>query len=284
MAVILDGKKTAKEIRAELKAGLQALMERGLAQPCLAVLIVGSDPAARTYVTSKSKACASVGIRSIQIELPADASEEEVLARVRDLNRDPGVTGILVQLPLPPRISQHRVLLALDPAKDMDGFHPENAGRLVQGLPCPRPCTPWGVMELLHRWQVPIQGKHGVIVGRSNIVGKPMAHLLLGENATVTICHSRTKDLAQEVARGDIVVAAVGVPELVKGSWIKPGAAVLDVGQNWSPDGTVLGDVEFEPAAARAGWITPVPGGTGPMTVAMLLRNTIEAAAKALQP
>jgi len=246
--------------------------------PGLAVVLVGENPASQVYVRRKTLVAGRVGFLHRQIDLPAEISQADLLACIASLNRDPVIDGILVQLPLPAHLDTQAVLDAVDPAKDVDGFHPENAGRLAQGRPRFVPCTPLGVMRLLEDAEVPLEGAHAVVIGRSDIVGKPMAHLLLHQNATVTLCHSRTRDLAGEVARADVVVAAVGRPRMVRGDWIKEGAAVIDVGINRLEDGTLCGDVDTEAAAGRAGWITPVPGGVGPMTIAMLMANTLKSA------
>ncbi|MBI3185811.1 MAG: bifunctional methylenetetrahydrofolate dehydrogenase/methenyltetrahydrofolate cyclohydrolase FolD [Myxococcales bacterium] len=276
-ARLIDGKAVAAKVRAQVKAEVARLKdERGLL-PGLAVVRVGEDPASKTYVTSKRKAAEEVGFYSVEHHLDASASQAEVLGLVRQLNADARVHGILVQLPLPRQLDSEALLLAIDPAKDVDAFHPVNAGRLFQGKPGLRPCTPAGVMRLLEEIGFSPAAKKAVVVGRSNIVGRPMAMLLLAADATVTICH-RKSDLPLEIGQADLVVAAVGVPRLVKGAWIKPGAVVIDVGINRTPEGKLVGDVEFEAAAQLASWITPVPGGVGPMTVAMLMQNTLAAA------
>jgi methylenetetrahydrofolate dehydrogenase (NADP+)/methenyltetrahydrofolate cyclohydrolase len=247
-------------------------------QPGLAVVLVGHDPASQVYVRNKTLACTEVGIRTFDHHLPAETSEVALLDLVRRLNADPAVDGILVQLPLPAQVDSRRVLLAIDPAKDVDGFHPDNLGRLLLGEPRFVACTPSGVMMLLAEAAAPLAGARAVVVGRSNIVGKPMALLLQAADATVTVCHSRTRDLAAEVARADVVVAALGRPAAIRGAWIREGAVVIDVGTNRLTDGKLVGDVEFAAAAERAAAITPVPGGVGPMTIAMLLDNTLAAA------
>ena len=279
-AQILDGKALAARVRQELRDQIDAGMAAGRARPGLATVIVGEDPASQVYVRNKRRACEEVGMANFHTEMPADAGQEALLAEVARLNAEEAVHGILVQLPLPRGFDydENAVLEAIDPAKDADGFHPLNQGALMQGRRAPVPCTPKGCMRLLAETGIETSGKKAVVVGRSNIVGKPVALLLLQQNCTVTVCHSRTADLAAEVGAADIVVAAVGVAELVRGSWIKPGAVVLDVGINRNEAGKLVGDVEFEAAAERAGWITPVPGGVGPMTIAMLLANTLEAA------
>ncbi len=277
MAQLIDGKAIAARVRAEVKAEVEKLQaERGFV-PGLAVVRVGEDPASKVYVTGKKKAAAEVGFNSWEHHVDASITQDELLALVGRLNDDPAVHGILVQLPLPKHIDAERVISAVKPEKDVDGFHPTNAGKLSLGKPGLVPCTPWGVMRMLEEVGVSPEGKRAVVVGRSNIVGKPMALMLLQANATVTVCH-RKSDLPFEVGMADILVAAVGVPELIKGEWIKPGAVVIDVGMNRMPDGKLKGDVEFAAAKDRASFITPVPGGVGPMTIAMLMRNTLKAA------
>ena len=277
MAQLIDGKAVAARVRAEVKAEVERLKaERGIT-PGLTVVRVGEDPASKVYVTGKKKAAEEVGFNGAERHLDAGVSQAELLAVIDGLNRDPAVHGILVQLPLPKHIDAEAVISAVRPEKDVDGFHPVNAGLLSLGKPRLRPCTPWGVMRLLEEAGCNPAGKRAVVVGRSNIVGKPMALMLLQADATVTVCH-RKSNLAEEVARADILVAAVGVPELIKGAWVKPGAVVIDVGMNRMPDGKLKGDVEFAAAAERASAITPVPGGVGPMTIAMLMRNTLSAA------
>jgi methylenetetrahydrofolate dehydrogenase (NADP+)/methenyltetrahydrofolate cyclohydrolase len=276
-AKILDGKAVAARIRADLAKQVAALAPRGV-QPGLAVVLVGEDPASQIYVRNKTKACAEVGIRTFDHRLAATTTKAELLALVGRLNADPQVDGILIQLPLPAGLDAREILPAVDPRKDVDGIHPENLGRLVMGEPRFVACTPLGVMTLIEETGVTLAGAEAVVVGRSNMVGKPMAALLTGADATVTACHSKTRDLAGAVGRADVVVAAVGRPEMIRGAWIKPGAVVIDVGINRGADGKLLGDVEFAAAAARASAITPVPGGVGPMTVACLLENTLTAA------
>jgi len=277
MAQLIDGKAVAARVRAEVKADVEILKaERGLV-PGLTVVRVGEDPASKIYVNGKKKAAEEVGFNSWEEHPDASITEAELLAIVHRLNEDPAVHGILVQLPLPKHIDAERIISAVKPEKDVDGFHPMNAGKLSLGKPGLRPCTPFGVMRLLKEAGCDPSGKRAVVVGRSNIVGKPMALMLLAADATVTVCH-RKSNLAAEVANADIVVAAVGVPELIKGEWIKPGAVVIDVGMNRMADGKLKGDVEFEKAKERASFITPVPGGVGPMTIAMLMRNTLIAA------
>ena len=276
-AKILDGKALAARIRGGLAEEAQELTAKGV-RPGLAVVLVGLDPASQVYVSGKTKACREAGFRTFDHPLPATTSEGELLTLIAALNRNREVDGILVQLPLPAGIDARRVLLAVDPAKDVDGFHPDNLGRLLLGEPRFIACTPFGVMKLLEEAGAPLSGANAVIVGRSNIVGKPMAALLIAADATVTVCHSKTRDLADVIGRANVVVAAVGRPEMVKGAWIRPGAVVIDVGMNRMPSGKLLGDVEFAAAAERAAAITPVPGGVGPMTIAMLLANTLKSA------
>lgn len=277
MAKIIDGKALAGQIREEIAQQTQGLIARGVT-PGLAVVLVGDDPASRVYVTMKEKACAAAGIYSVEHKLPVTTSETELLELVERLNQDERIDGILVQLPLPDQIDEAKILEAISPAKDVDGFHPFNVGRLVTGNPLFKPCTPYGVMVMLKHIGVDLKGKEVVVIGRSNIVGKPVALMCLAEHATVTICHSRTRDLAAKVAAADVVIAAVGRPEMIQGDWIKPGAVVIDVGVNRVGDKKLVGDVAFAAAAERAAAITPVPGGVGPMTIAMLLHNTLEGA------
>ena len=280
MGQTIDGKAVAAVVRAEVRERVVRLATRGIV-PGLAAVLVGDDPASLVYVGNKEKACEQVGIRSLRHRLPASTSETELVALVRRLGDDADVHGILVQLPLPAPLRAQVVIEALAPEKDVDGLHPVNQGRLLAGLPGLRPCTPLGVLRLLDTTGVALAGARAVVVGRSVLVGKPVAFLLLERHATVTLCHSRTADLAGEVGRADVVVAATGQPALVRGEWIRPGAVVIDVGINRGADGRLCGDVEFEPARARAASITPVPGGVGPMTVAMLLANTVTAAEQA---
>ncbi|BBA69405.1 bifunctional methylenetetrahydrofolate dehydrogenase/methenyltetrahydrofolate cyclohydrolase FolD [Geobacter sulfurreducens] len=277
MATIIDGKAIAEKIRADLAAQVKELQSRGIT-PGLATVLVGSDPASEVYVRMKGDACNKLGMHSVKITRPAETTEEELLALINELNNDPAIHGILVQLPLPPQINADRVLEAISPAKDVDGFHPYNVGRLVTGKPTFQPCTPYGVMVMLQEAGVDLAGKEVVVVGRSNIVGKPVALMCLQRNATVTICHSKTRDLPGRVRAADVVIAAVGVPEMIKGDWIKEGAVVIDVGVNRVGEKKLVGDVEFAAAVERASAITPVPGGVGPMTITMLLHNTLEAA------
>lgn len=271
MAIIIGGKATAKKLRQQVAQQAAQLPRK----PGLAVILVGEDPASQIYVRNKEKDCALCGFESFETRLPAETTQEALLDKIAQLNADPTVDGILVQLPLPRHIDEHAVLSAIRPDKDADAFHPENVGLMVTGEPPVWPCTPLGVMELLREYGISAAGKHCVVVGRSNIVGKPMALLLLRDNGTVTICHSRTPDLASEVRRADILVAAVGKPGLIPGEWIQEGAVVIDVAMNRSADGKLCGDVDFEGASARAAYITPVPGGVGPMTRAVLMRNVL---------
>ncbi len=277
MDKIIDGKAIAAEMRETIAADTARLKERGVT-PGLAVVLVGEDPASRVYVSMKEKACDKAGIFSDEHKLSAETSEDQLLALIDELNRDDKIDGILVQLPLPDHIDESKVLEAISPKKDVDGFHPYNVGRLVTGNPLFQPCTPYGVMMMLEHTGVDLAGKEVVIVGRSNIVGKPVALMCLARHATVTLCHSRTQNLAEHVRQADVVIAAVGVPELVKGDWIKEGAVVIDVGVNRVGEKKLVGDVEFEGARQRASAITPVPGGVGPMTITMLLHNTVQSA------
>ena len=278
MGTILDGKAVARAVRAEVGRAVEVLRaERGVI-PGLAAVLVGDDPASRVYVGTKERACAEVGMHSLGRRLPAATTTAALLDVVRGLNASAAVHGILVQLPLPAHVDADAVVQAIAPAKDVDGLTAESQGRLLAGLPGLRPCTPLGVMRLIAETGVELVGATAVVVGRSNLVGKPVALLLLERHATVTLCHSRTRDLRAVVRAADVVVAAVGRPALVAGGWIKDGAVVIDVGINRTADGTLVGDVDFEAARAHAGWITPVPGGVGPMTVAMLLANTVAAA------
>jgi methylenetetrahydrofolate dehydrogenase (NADP+) / methenyltetrahydrofolate cyclohydrolase len=276
-ATLIDGKARAAALRAEVAAGVAAFRAEAGRAPGLAVVLVGEDPASSVYVRSKGRATREAGMEGWEHRLPADTDTATLIAVVERLNADPAVDGILVQLPLPPQVDTPAVLQAVDPAKDVDGFHPVNAGRLAAGLPALVPCTPLGCLLLLRDIHPHLAGLEAVVIGRSNIVGKPMAQLLLAESCTVTIAHSRTRDLFQHVRRADIVVAAVGIPGFVAGEWIKPGATVIDVGINRT-DAGLTGDVDFASAREVAGAITPVPGGVGPMTIACLLRNTLDAA------
>src|SRR3954467_6247076 len=276
-ARILDGKSLAAQVRAAVKRDVEALSQRGI-RPGLAVVLAGDNPASRVYVRNKVRACEETGVRSELYELPATISEEALIDRGFALKHDSRVQGIRVQLPLPKQVDAHKVLDTVAPAKDVDGFHESNLGALVAGSPRMVPCTPAGVMRLLAHAQVPIAGGHAVVIGRSNIVGKPLALLLLQKDATVTVCHSKSRGLGALARSADVLVAAVGRPKLVTGEMVKPGACVIDVGVNRLSDGSLCGDVDFAAAAAVAGSITPVPGGVGPMTIAMLLENCVRAA------
>jgi methylenetetrahydrofolate dehydrogenase (NADP+)/methenyltetrahydrofolate cyclohydrolase len=277
-AQIIDGKKVAAKVREKVKTRIAQSLAQGHKPPGLAVVLVGADPASQVYVRTKRKACAQTGIRSLEHDLPASTSEDELLDLIDALNNDDSVDGILVQLPLPPHMETSKVIERINPDKDVDGFHPYNVGRLAQRLPRLRSCTPYGVMELFNFYGIDVKGQHAVVVGASNIVGRPMTMELLLHGATVSVTHRFTTDLAEHVGRADIVVAAAGKAGLVRGEWIKPGAVVIDVGLSRDETGKLRGDVEFEAAAERASMITPVPGGVGPMTVAMLMMNTLEAA------
>ena len=279
MAQLIDGKAIAALIRAEQATRAAQLKEKGI-EPALAVILVGEDPASKVYVRNKARACKECGIRSEVIRMSAETTQEELMAEIERVNNDPALHGLLIQLPLPAHLDEAAALAAVDWRKDVDGFHKMNAGALLEGEEGVRPCTPAGCMELLRRSHVPLAGANAVVVGRSNIVGKPMALMLLEANCTVTICHSRTKNLAEIVRNADIVAAAVGRAGFITGDMIKPGAAVIDVGINRREDGTLCGDVDFDAAQEKAGWITPVPGGVGPMTIAMLMKNTLDAAEK----
>ena len=276
-AELIDGKAIAQAVRSEIRIEVEAWVAAGGQRPGLATVLVGDDPGSAVYVANKHRASGEVGIESFGHELPAEASQAEVEALLRRLNADPRVSGILLQLPTPAHIDGSYLTTLIEPAKDVDGLTPVSAGLLAKGRPGLRPCTPSGVIELLRRHAVALEGAEAVVVGRSDLVGKPVGALLLAENATVTTCHSRTRDLPGVCRRADILVAAVGRPEMVKGDWVKPGATVIDVGINRT-DAGLVGDVEFASAVEVAGLITPVPGGVGPMTIAMLLRNTLEAA------
>jgi methylenetetrahydrofolate dehydrogenase (NADP+) / methenyltetrahydrofolate cyclohydrolase len=276
--MIIDGKAIAAKVRREVAEAVKELQSRAGVTPGLALIRVGNDPASEVYVRGKAKACKETGMAGFEHILPEETPEPELLELVRKLNADPRVHGVLVQLPLPKQISPDRVLDTLAPQKDVDGFGPQNAGALFTGRSGLRPCTPLGILRLLDESQTKLSGARALVVGRSNIVGKPVAMLLLERHATVTLAHSRTADLAAEVGASDVVVAAVGKAEMIRGAWVKPGATVIDVGINRTAAGKLVGDVEFAPAAERARAITPVPGGVGPMTIAYLLSNTIQAA------
>jgi methylenetetrahydrofolate dehydrogenase (NADP+)/methenyltetrahydrofolate cyclohydrolase len=278
-ARILDGKSLAAQVRAGVKEQVSRLAQRGI-RPGLAVVLAGEDPASKVYVRNKVRACEQTGVASQLFEYPPSVSETELLGRIEALNEDPAVHGILVQLPLPEQVDALRVLDSVSPAKDVDGFHDVNLGALVAGKPGIVPCTPAGVMRLLEHAGVPLAGRRAVVIGRSNIVGKPLALLLLRKDATVTICHSKSRNLPEITKEADILVAAIGRAKLVGAAMVKPGACVVDVGVNRLADGTLAGDVDFEPVSEIAGWITPVPGGVGPMTIAMLLENCLRAAAE----
>lgn len=277
-AQLIDGKKISQQRIEAVAQAVKARQEKGLHTPCLAVVLVGDDPASAVYVRNKKLACQKSGIESRSYELPSETTQDDLLKLVDELNGDPAVDGILVQLPLPAHIDSQAVLERIEPHKDVDGFHPYNVGRLVVKMPLMRPCTPKGVMTLLEAYGIDPKGKKAVVVGASNIVGRPQALELLLSRSTVTICHSATQNLADEVAAADILVVGVGIPNFVKGEWVKPGAVVIDVGINRLDDGSLCGDVEFDVAKERASMITPVPGGVGPMTIATLLENTLHAA------
>jgi len=279
-ATIIDGNALSKKLRAEVATRAAALTARGH-QPGLAVVLVGDNPASEVYVRNKIKACEDNGLYSSYDRYPESLSEADLLKRIDELNHDPKIHGILVQLPLPKHIDSHKVIEAIAPEKDVDGFHVANAGALMTGQPLFRPCTPYGVMKMFEEYKIPLEGANAVVIGRSNIVGKPMALLLLEKGATVTICHSKTRDLAKHTRDADVVVAAVGKRNVLTADMIKPGATVIDVGMNRDDDGKLCGDVDFAGLKDVAGFITPVPGGVGPMTITMLLVNTIEAAERA---
>jgi methylenetetrahydrofolate dehydrogenase (NADP+)/methenyltetrahydrofolate cyclohydrolase len=279
-AQVIDGKWVAQTIRASLATEVASLKGRGIV-PGLTAVLVGEHPASVVYVRNKRKACAEVGIASTQHDLPATISERELLDTIEWLNKDPNIHGILVQLPLPKGMRPETVTEALSPAKDVDGLHPYNIGRLMRGDSVFVPCTPLGVMALLDHYKLPIEGRRAVIVGRSNLVGRPVSLLLMHRNATITVCHSKTQQLDAVCREADIIIVAMGKAKFLTANMVKPGAVVVDVGINRQPDGTLVGDVDYGPVAARAGWITPVPGGVGPMTIAMLLSNTITAAKRA---
>jgi methylenetetrahydrofolate dehydrogenase (NADP+)/methenyltetrahydrofolate cyclohydrolase len=280
MTVIIDGNKIAQEVRQQVRNDALDFKEKTGIVPGLAVILVGEDPASQVYVGRKAKACAEVGFFSREYKLSADTSEAKLLNIISELNADQVIHGILVQLPLPQQISTNKIIAAIDPHKDVDGLHPYNVGGLVSGNPLFVSCTPRGIMELISRTGIELAGKEAVVVGRSNLVGKPIALLLLAQHATVTICHSRTKDLPVVTRRADVLIAAVGKAEMIKANMIKEGAVVIDVGVNRQESGKLVGDVDFNEVAPRASYITPVPGGVGPMTIAMLMKNTLDAASK----
>jgi methylenetetrahydrofolate dehydrogenase (NADP+)/methenyltetrahydrofolate cyclohydrolase len=277
-AQLIDGRELAGEIKADVRRAIAALVAHGGQRPGLAVIKVGEDPASAVYVRNKRRACEEVGVVSLAYDLPAQTPEADLLALIDELNADPRVHGILVQLPLPEQIGRTAVIERIAPAKDVDGFHPYNIGRLAQRIPLMRPCTPFGVIRLLEHIGAPFKGQNAVVVGASNIVGRPMALELLLTGATATVCHRFTADLREHVSRADILIVAAGKPGLIPGAWVRPGSTVIDVGMNRTPDGHLVGDVEFAVARERAAWITPVPGGVGRMTVAMLMHNTLQAA------
>ena len=278
MAEIIDGRFVSAEIKAKIKLEVEDFKQKYNITPALAVIVLGDNPASAVYVRNKRRACVESGIESIQIAMSAETTEEELLSKIEELNRDSNVNGILVQLPLPKHISEERVINAISPMKDVDAFHPENVGRITIGKYSFLPCTPAGIMSLLDFYNISLDGKRAVVIGRSNIVGKPLALLLLERNATVTVCHSHTENLPEIVREADIVVVAIGKAGFLKADMVKPGAVVIDVGINRLADGTLMGDVDFEAVSKVASFITPVPGGVGPMTIATLLRNTLSAA------
>ncbi|PKN39122.1 MAG: bifunctional methylenetetrahydrofolate dehydrogenase/methenyltetrahydrofolate cyclohydrolase FolD [Deltaproteobacteria bacterium HGW-Deltaproteobacteria-2] len=277
MAIIIDGNKIAQNIRNEVRQNVLELKEQKGVVPGLAVILVGDDPASKIYVGKKAQDCAEVGFLSREYKLPAETSEDKLVGIIRELNADNFIHGILVQLPVPKHIRPDNIIEAIDPRKDVDGFHPYNVGRLVAGRPCHPSCTPYGIMELFDRSGIELSGKDAVVVGRSNIVGKPMSFMLLSRNATVTVCHTKTKDLAAVTRRADILVAAAGKAQMIKGDMVKEGVVVIDVGTNRLDNGKLVGDVDFAAVSEKASYITPVPGGVGPMTRAMLLKNTLNA-------
>ncbi|RST73779.1 bifunctional methylenetetrahydrofolate dehydrogenase/methenyltetrahydrofolate cyclohydrolase FolD [Siminovitchia acidinfaciens] len=281
-AELIDGKKISQEIRKQLEREVEELTAKGI-KPGLAVILVGEDPASRTYVTSKQKSCRAIGMESVLIEYPDDVSENELLDKIRELNADDSIHGILVQLPIPPHISETKVIETISPEKDVDGFHPINIGKMMTGQDTFLPCTPYGVIKMLEFMDIKPEGKHAVIIGRSNIVGKPMGQLLLNANATVTYCHSRTADLKSITEQADILVAAVGKAKMIKADHVKQGAVVIDVGIHRDEHGKLCGDVDFEDVKDKASYITPVPGGVGPMTITMLLYNTVKSAKKTVK-
>ena len=278
MATIIDGRLVSQHTREEIKQGVSDFIQNTGITPALAVILVGEDPASAVYVRNKHKGCLECGIRSIECKMPENTTEEELLAKIDEYNNDESIHGILVQLPLPRHIDEKKVTLAIRPEKDVDAFHPMNVGAIMLGNATYLPCTPAGVIRLLEYYNIETSGKHCVIVGRSNIVGKPMFHLMLEKNATVTVCHSRTKDLKEITRSADILICAIGKAEFIRGTDIKEGATVIDVGINRTEEGKLVGDVCFEECVERASYITPVPGGVGPMTIAMLLQNTLSGA------
>ena len=282
-AQLIDGNLLSKKLRAEIATRSAILTAKGV-RPGLAVIVVGDDPASQVYVRNKVKACEDVGFHSVLERYPAELDEAQLLARIATLNADPSIHGILVQLPLPKHITADRVLEAIASEKDVDGFHVANAGALMVGAPLFKPCTPYGCMKMLESIEYPLRGARAVVIGASNIVGKPMAMLLLQAGATVTICNSKTKDLSVHTKEADILVVATGKPKMITGNMIKSGSVVIDVGINRLPDGKLCGDVDFDTAKYVAGWITPVPGGVGPMTITMLLMNTLEAVERSMKP
>ena len=277
-AQLIDGKAVAEKKKEEVRTRVEDRVKKGLRPPGLAAVLVGENAASQIYVRKKRSACEAAGILSYSHDLPDDTSQLELLTLIEKLNNDPAVDGILVQLPLPSQISESTVVRQIQPEKDVDGFHPFNMGRLAQGVPLLRPCTPYGIMTALENYGIEVAGKDAVVIGRSNIVGRPMVLELILASATTTVCHSRTADLQAQVERAEILVVAIGKAQAIPGAWVRPGAVVVDVGMNRGPDGKLFGDVEFETARERASWITPVPGGVGPMTVAMLIANTLQAA------
>ncbi|NDC21024.1 MAG: bifunctional methylenetetrahydrofolate dehydrogenase/methenyltetrahydrofolate cyclohydrolase FolD [Burkholderiaceae bacterium] len=282
-AQLIDGNLLSKKLRAEIATRSAILTAKGV-RPGLAVIVVGDDPASQVYVRNKVKACEDVGFHSVLERYPAELDEAQLLARIATLNADPSIHGILVQLPLPKHIAADRVLEAIASEKDVDGFHVANAGALMVGAPLFKPCTPYGCMKMLESIEYPLRGARAVVIGASNIVGKPMAMLLLQAGATVTICNSKTKDLSVHTKEADILVVATGKPKMITGNMVKSGSVVIDVGINRLPDGKLCGDVDFDTAKYVAGWITPVPGGVGPMTITMLLMNTLEAVERSMKP
>ena len=283
MAVIIDGKLVSAKTREKIKERVEEFKEQNGATPGLAVIVVGNDPASAVYVRNKHKATLDVGMNSYQIEMPECTDEEELLSKITELNEDPAVSGILVQLPLPKHISEKKITSAILPQKDVDAFHPQNVGKIMIGDYDFLPCTPAGIMRLLDFYDIKIEGKKCVVLGRSNIVGKPMAHLLLEKNGTVTVCHSKTENLSEITKSADIIVVAIGRPKFLKAEMVKDGAVVIDVGINRDESGKLVGDVDFDVVANVASYITPVPGGVGPMTITMLLENTLTAARKQIE-